>query len=99
MKSDKRYLMFLTKDEAGIVVEAINYSHLKEIQQEAESKGMSCLTLNIENFYPDYRGYRYFDLRNPTTQEAFSIDYVLHSWEMDKKHHNSHKGTDEWFIH
>jgi len=100
MTSDKRHLIFLKKDEAGIVVEAINSSHLKNIQQEALSKGMSCLTLRIEDFYPDYRGYRYFDLRNPITQESFSIDYVLHSWEMDKKHHDSHEeGTDEWFIH
>ena len=99
MTSDKRHLMFLKKDGAGIVIEAINSSHLKNIQQEAESKGMSCLTLSIENFYPDYRGYRYFDLRNPITQEAFSIDYILHSWEMDNKHHDNNEGTDEWFIH
>jgi len=99
MPLEKRYLMFLKKDGAGIVVEAINSSHLKDLQQEAESKGMNCLTLSIEDFYPDYRGYRYFDLRNPITQKTFSIDYVLHSWEMDKKHHHGHEGTDEWFIH
>ena len=64
MNSDKRYLMFLKKDGAGIVVEATNSSNWEEIKQEAESKGMTCLPLSIENFYPDYRGYRYFDLRN-----------------------------------
>ena len=91
--------MFLKKDGSGIVVEAINSSHWEDIKQEAESKGMTCLPLSIESFYPDYRGYRYFDLRNSVTQETFSIDYVLHSWEMDKKHHDNHDGTDEWFIH
>ncbi|MBC8284733.1 MAG: hypothetical protein H8E32_13035 [Nitrospinae bacterium] len=99
MNSGKRHLMFLKKDGSGIVVEAINSSHWEDIKQEAESKGMTCLPLSIESFYPDYRGYRYFDLRNSVTQETFSIDYVLHSWEMDKKHHDNHDGTDEWFIH
>ena len=99
MSSDKRHLMFLKKDGSGIVVEAINSSNLEEIKQEAESKGMTCLSLSIENFYPDYRGYRYFDLRNSVTREAFSIDYVLQAWEMDKKHQDAHDGTDEWFIH
>ena len=79
MNSDKRYLMFLKKDGAGIVVEATNSSNWEEIKQEAESKGMTCLSLSIENFYPDYRGYRYFDLRNSVTREAFNIDYVLHA--------------------
>lgn len=91
--------MFLKKEGSGVVVEAVNSSHWEDIKQEAESKGMTCLPLSIENFYPDYRGYRYFDLRNSVTQESFSIDYILHSWEMDKKHHNSNEGTDEWFIH
>ena len=68
MNSDKRYLMFLKKDGAGIVVEATNSSNWEEIKQEAESKGMTCLSLSIENFYPDYRGYRYFDLRNSITR-------------------------------
>tara|TARA_B100000686_G_C16686239_1_gene914965 strand:- start:99 stop:398 length:300 start_codon:yes stop_codon:yes gene_type:complete len=99
MNSGKRYLMFLKKEGSGIVVEATNSSHWEEIKQEAESKGMSCLTLSIENFYPDYRGYRYFDLRNTVTLKTFSIDYVLHAWEMDKKHQDGHEGTDEWFIH
>ena len=53
----------------------------------------------MEDFYPDYRGYRYFDLRNSVTQETFSIDYVLEAWEVDKKHHEGHEGTEEWFIH
>jgi hypothetical protein len=91
--------MFLKKDGSGIVVEAIDSSHWENLKQEAETKGMTCQPLSIENFYPDYRGYRYFDLRNSVTQESFSIDYVLHTWEMDKKHHEGHEGTEEWFIH
>ncbi len=99
MTVSKRHLMFLKKDGSGIVVEATGSSHWESLKQQAESKGMTCQPLSIENFYPDYRGYRYFDLRNSLTQESFSIDYVLHTWEMDKKHHEGHDGTDEWFIH
>ena len=95
----KRYLMFLKKDGSGIVVEAIDASNWEDLKQEAEAKEMTCQSLSIENFYPDYRGYRYFDLRNPMTRESFSIDYVLHAWEMDKKHQEGHEGTEEWFIH
>ena len=94
----QRHLMFLKKDESGIVVEARNASDEESLKQEAESKGMTCQPLTIENFYPDYRGYRYFDLRNPVTQETFSIDYVLEAWEVDKRHHEGDEGTDEWFI-
>ena len=99
MNEGKRYLMFLKKEGSGIVVEAINASNSKDLKQEAEAKGMTCQSLCIENFYPDYRGYRYFDLRNPITRESFSIDYVLHTWERDKKHQEGHEGTEEWFIH
>lgn len=99
MVSSKRHLMFLKKEDSGIVVEAIDSDHWENIKQEAEAKGLTCKPLSIENFYPDYRGYRYFDLRNSVTQESFSIDYILHAWEMDKKHHEGHEGTDEWFVH
>ncbi len=95
----QRYLIFLKKDGSGVVVEATNSSHYDNLKQEAESKGMFCQPLTIENFYPDYRGYRYFDLRNPVTLETFQIDYILEAWEADKRHHEGHEGTDEWFIH
>ena len=91
--------MFLQKDGSGIVVEAMDSSEWENLKQEAESKGMTCQPLTMENFYPDYRGYRYFDLRNSVTQETFSIDYVLETWEADKRHHEGHEGTEEWFIH
>jgi hypothetical protein len=95
----QRHLIFLQKDGSGIVVDATNSSDYEKLKQEAESKGMSCLPLTIENFYPDYRGYRYFDLRNPVTRETFCIDSILEAWEADKRHHEGHEGTDEWFIH
>ena len=99
MSQGQRHLMFLKKDGAGILVEARDASNGESLKQEAEAKGMTCQPLTIENFYPDYRGYRYFDLRNPVTRETFSIDYVLESWEADKRHREGHVGTDEWFIH
>ena len=99
MSQGQRHLMFLEKDGSGIVVEAMDSSNWENLKQEAEAKGMTCKPLSMENFYPDYRGYRYFDLRNPVTQETFSIDYVLEAWEADKRHHEGHEGTEEWFIH
>ena len=99
MTQGQRYLMFLEKDGSGIVIDAKNASDWENVKQEAESKGMTCQPLAIENFYPDYRGYRYFDLRNPVTQEMFSIGCILEAWEADKRHHEGHEGTYEWFIH
>ena len=99
MTQGQRYLMFLEKDGSGIVIDAKNASDSENVKQEAESKGMTCQPLAIENFYPDYRGYRYFDLRNPVTQEMFSIGCILEAWEADKRHHEGHEGTYEWFIH
>ena len=99
MVSSKRHLIFVKKDGYGIVVEAIDASNWEDLKQEAEAKGMTCQPLSIENFYPDYRGYRYFDLRNLMTLETFSIDYILQTWEADKKHQEGHEGTEEWFIH
>lgn len=99
MTQRQRHLMFLKKDGSGVVVEARNPSDEESLKQEAESKGMAYKPLSIENFYPDYRGYRYFDLRNPVTQETFSLDHVLEAWEADRIHHEGHEGTDEWFIH
>jgi hypothetical protein len=99
MSQKQRHLMFLKKDDSGLVVEARNSSDEESLKQEAVSKGMTYQFLTIENFYPDYRGYRYFDLRNPFTQETFSIDHILETWEADKRHHEGHEGTDEWFIH
>ena len=99
MNQGQRHLMFLKKDGAGILVETRDFPDGENLKQEAEAKGMTCQPLTIESFYPDYRGYRYFDLRNPVTQELFSIDHVLEAWEADKRHHEGHDGTDEWFIH
>ena len=98
MTQGQRYLMFLEKDGSGIVIDAKNASDWENVKQEAGSKGMTCQHLTIENFYPDYRGYRYFDLRNPVTQATFSLDYVLDSWEADKRHREGHEDTEEWFI-
>jgi len=95
----QRHLMFLQKDGSGIVVEALGSSGYESLKQEAEAKGMTCQPLSMEDFYPDYRGYRYFDLRNSVTRETFSIDHVLEAWEADKRHHEGHEGTEEWFIH
>ena len=98
MTDGERLLTVLGKDGYTIVVEFSDLKQREEIVKEAESKGMECKSISMEDFYPTYRGHRYFDLRNPTTRESFSLDYLLHCWEMDQKH--SHGGeVDEWFIH
>tara|TARA_B100001123_G_C15138369_1_gene958427 strand:- start:794 stop:1093 length:300 start_codon:yes stop_codon:yes gene_type:complete len=95
----QRHLMFLKKDGSGIVVETRDSSEWENLKQEAEAKGMTCQPLSVANYYPDYRGYRYFDLRNPMTRETFKIDYVLGAWEADTKHNEGLEGTEEWLIH
>jgi hypothetical protein len=95
----QRHLFFLKKDKSGIVVEAKNSTNGEKLKQEAIAKGMTCQSLTIEDFYPDYRGYRYFDLRNPVTEKTFSIDYILETWEAGKVHNEGDEETEEWQIH
>ena len=99
MTPGQRYLIFLGKDGSGIVIETKNTSDLENLKKEATSKGMAYRPLTIESFYPDYRGYRYFDLRSAVTHKTFNLDYILECWEADKKHREGHEGTEEWFIH
>jgi len=35
------------------------------------------MRITIEEFYPAYRGCRYFDLRNPVTRKTFSVGEIL----------------------
>jgi hypothetical protein len=67
MTQGQRHLMFFKKDVSGILVEAKNFSEEGSLKQEVGSKGMTYQPLTIKNFYPDYRWYRYFDLRNLVT--------------------------------
>jgi hypothetical protein len=50
---------------------------MDSLQSQAEVNGAVCKRVSIDEFYPTYRGYRYFDLRNPITRETFSVDEIL----------------------
>ena len=69
--------MVITKNKSSVVLEYPDLSLLNKWQSEAEITGAVCKRITIEEFYPTYRGYRYFDLRNPVTRETFSVNEVL----------------------
>ena len=73
----ERYMIVITKNKSSVVLECPNLSLLNKWQSEAVMTGAVCKRITIEEFYPTYRGYRYFDLRNPVTRETFSVNEVL----------------------
>jgi hypothetical protein len=69
--------MVITKNKSSVVLECPNLSLLKKWEFEATANGAVCKRITIEEFYPTYRGHRYFDLRNPVTRKTFSVDEIL----------------------
>ena len=77
MTEGERYLMVITKNKSSVVLECPNLSLLDNWESQAMVNGATCKRITIEEFYPAYRGYRYFDLRNPVTRETFSTDEIM----------------------
>jgi hypothetical protein len=77
MAYGERYMMVITKNKSSVVMECPDLSLLNNWQSKAVANDAICKRITIEEFYPTYRGYRYFDLRNPITSETFSINEVL----------------------
>ena len=77
MTEGERYLMVITKNKSSVVLECPDFSVLKNWEFEATANGAVCKRITIEEFYPTYRGHRYFDLRNPVTRKTFSVDEIL----------------------
>ena len=77
MTEGERYLMVITKNKSSVVLECPDLPLLNNWQSKAVASGAVCKRITIEEFYPAYRGYRFFDLRNPITRETFSIDEIL----------------------
>ena len=77
MISGERYLMVITKNKSSVILEYPDISLLNKWQSKVETNGAVCKRVTIEDFYPAYRGYRYFDLRNSITRETFSADEIL----------------------
>ena len=77
MTEGERYLMVITKNKSSVVLECPDLPLLKNWEFEAAANGAVCKRITIEEFYPTYRGHRYFVLRNPVTRKTFSVDEIL----------------------
>lgn len=73
MSGNERYLLIITKNKSSMVLECPDSFSMENLKLEAETNGADCKQISIEDFYPKYRGYRYFDLKNPSTKNMFSI--------------------------
>ena len=77
MPEGERYLLIMTKNKASVVLECPDFLSMDSLRSEAESNGAVCKRVTIEEFYPTYRGHRYFDLRNPSTRKTFSVVEII----------------------
>jgi len=77
MGRGERYLIVITKNKSSVVLECIDSFSMKNFWSEAELNGATCKRILIDDFYPAYRGYRYFDMRNPTTHKTFSVAEII----------------------
>ena len=77
MLGSERYLLVITKNKSSVILECLDSSSMSGLRSEAESNGATCKQVSIDDFYPTYRGYRYFDLRNPTTLKTFSVVEII----------------------
>ena len=77
MLDGDRYLLVVTKNKSTVVLECPNRSSMISLKSEAEARGAVCKRILINEFYPDYRGYRYFDLRNTLTRKTFNMVEII----------------------
>ena len=77
MSENERLLLVITKNKSSVVLDCPNVISMDSLQSQVEASGAVCKRVSIDEFYPKYRGYRYFDLRNPITRETFSMDEIL----------------------
>ena len=77
MVEGERYLLVITKNKSSVVLECPDLPLMNNLKFKAAANGAVCQQITIEEFYPTYRGHRYFDFRNPTTRETFNMDEIL----------------------
>ena len=77
MSENKRYLLVVSKNKSSVVLECLDFCSMDNFRFEAESKGAVCKQILIDDFYPAYRGFRYFDLRNSITRKTFSVVEII----------------------
>ena len=77
MPEGERYLLIMTKNKSSVVLECPDFLSMDSLRSETEANGAVCKRITIEEFYPTYRGHRYFDLRNPATRKTFSVIEII----------------------
>ena len=77
MPEGERYLLIITKNKSSVVLECSNSLSMESLRFEVESNGAICKRISIGDFYPAYRGHRYFDLRNSITRKTFSVADII----------------------
>ena len=77
MPENERFLLVITKNKSSVILECLDLSLLNSWKSKVEANGAVCKRITIEEFYPAYRGHRYFDLRNSVTRETFSTDEIM----------------------
>ena len=92
MVEGERCLLVISKNKSSVVLECPDFSLLNIWKSKAESNGATCNNITIEEFYPTYRGFRYFDLRNPVTQKTFSVNEVIEILDAPLEDHGEAEG-------
>ena len=92
MVEGERYLLVISKNRSAVVIECPDFSLLNVWKSEAESNGATCRNITIEEFYPTYRGFRYFDLRNPVTEKTFSVNEIIEILDAPLEDHGEAEG-------
>ena len=77
MPDRERYLLVITKNKSSVVLDCPDSFLMESLRSESELNGAICKRILIDDFYPAYRGHRYFDLRNPTTRKTFSMVEII----------------------
>ena len=92
MPDSNRYLLVITKNKSSIILECPDSFSIESLQAEAELNGAISKRISIDDFYPAYRGYRYFDLRNPLTRKTFSMIEVIEILDAPLEDHGEAEG-------
>ena len=87
-----RYILIVSKNKSSVVLECPDSCSMDSLRSEAESRGAICKQISIDEFYPVYRGHRYFDLRNPTTRKTFSVVEIIEILDAPLEDHGEVEG-------
>ena len=92
MSPGERYLLVISKNKSSVILECPDFLSMGSLRSEAEANGAVCKRVTIEEFYPTYRGHRYFDLRNPVTRKTFSVIEIIEILDAPLEDHGEAEG-------